>query len=395
VRSLAAGIVVLSLLTSGAVAATGAARLNRDFSLFSHTAGSPAPRGPRPFTPGNDSTVNAVVPDGHGGWYVGGKFAKIGNVACANAAHVTAAGAPDPGFCPRPNGTVYAMALAGGTLYLGGAFTSVAGATRRYAGAVDAASGHAVSWNPQLTARQAFDRNEKIERNVVAVAVDSGTVYLWGWFDKAAGKVRHGLAAVDARTANLSSWRPAPATDFRIGSAVDGGALYAAPFALGSHSVYLGSRTNLLVVDRSTGDVKTWALKLATASGPGMLDTLALAGTTLYAGGGFRSILGKARNSVAALDASTGALLPWAPSVIGSLAGDPPEVDTLLATGSTLILGGNFVRVAGQARQGLAELDGSGHATGWAPVGPRSGFGFVTALASSGGTIAVGCSGCQ
>ena len=329
-RLLATGIALLILAGGAALAATSATRLNRDFALFAHSNGSPAPRGPRPFTPGNDSTVNAVVSDGHGGWYVGGRFAKIGNVVCANLAHVTAGGTPDPGFCPRPNGTVYALALSGGTVYLGGAFTTVAGATRRYAGAVDATSGHAASWNPQLTARQAFDRNEKIERNVVAVAVDGGLVYLWGWFDKVAGTVRHGLAAVDAHTAKLSTWRPAPATDFRIGSAVDGGALYAAPFALGPHSVYVGARTNLVVVDRSTGHATTWPLNLKTASGPGGLDALSLAGTTLYAGGQFRSILGKTRSALAALDAGTGALLPWAPSLLGSLAGDPPQVDTVL-----------------------------------------------------------------
>src|SRR5215475_8119398 len=34
----------------------------------------------------DDGQVNAVAPDGHGGWFVGGEFAQIGGIACANLA---------------------------------------------------------------------------------------------------------------------------------------------------------------------------------------------------------------------------------------------------------------------------------------------------------------------
>jgi len=48
---------------------------------------------------------------------------------------------------------VQALALSGGTLYLGGTFTSLDGATRSDLGAVTSASGSLVSWAPVADGR--------------------------------------------------------------------------------------------------------------------------------------------------------------------------------------------------------------------------------------------------
>ena len=42
-----------------------------------------------------------------------------------------------------------------------------------------------------------------------------------------------------------------------------------------------------------------------------------MSGSTVYAGGGFTSIGGQARNSIAALDATTGAATAWDPNASG------------------------------------------------------------------------------
>jgi hypothetical protein len=51
-----------------------------------------------------DDRVNAVEPDGRGGWFIAGEFAGVGRVQCANLVHVYASGQVDRNWCPDPDG---------------------------------------------------------------------------------------------------------------------------------------------------------------------------------------------------------------------------------------------------------------------------------------------------
>lgn len=76
-------------------------------------------------------------------------------------------------------------------------------------------------------------------------------------------------------------------------------------------------------------------------------------GSTVYVGGSFRNAIvdGKPvpRKRLAALDARTGELLPWAPATNGT-------VWAMAASGSSLYVSGKFTTVGGQPRAGLAGL---------------------------------------
>ena len=74
--------------------------------------------------------VTAVVPDGSGGWYVGGSFTHVGTQAHANLVHILADKSVDPGFNPNPNGPVYTLVAHRKTVYAGGDFTLVSGQLR-------------------------------------------------------------------------------------------------------------------------------------------------------------------------------------------------------------------------------------------------------------------------
>ena len=72
--------------------------------------------------------VNAVVPDGTGGWYIAGNFTHVGGVPRSNLAHILADNTVSA-WNPNPEGgnypAVYALAVSGTTVYAGGVFTKI------------------------------------------------------------------------------------------------------------------------------------------------------------------------------------------------------------------------------------------------------------------------------
>ena len=106
------------------------------------TTGAPEPGFPRV-----NGTVMAVVPDGSGGWFIGGTFTLVDGVARTNLAHVLSDHSV-AAWNPAPNGVVRALVLRSGLLYVGGDFVNLGGVARNRIGAVDASSGVTSSWNP-------------------------------------------------------------------------------------------------------------------------------------------------------------------------------------------------------------------------------------------------------
>src|SRR6185295_4249768 len=86
-----------------------------------------------------------------------------------------------------------------------------------------------------------------------------------------------------------------------------------------------------------------------------LVIALAVDGSTVYAGGDFTSIGGQNRNSIAALDATTGLATTWDPDAIGGANGT--SVSTLAVSGSTVYVGGQFTFIGGQSRSNVAALD--------------------------------------
>src|SRR5262245_45383763 len=87
-----------------------------------------------------DGFVYAAVPDGSGGWYVGGKFTSVGGAPRSNLAHINSSGSL-LAWNPGTDGPVMSMLVKAGVVYVGGYFTTVGGQARNRIGAVDAVTG--------------------------------------------------------------------------------------------------------------------------------------------------------------------------------------------------------------------------------------------------------------
>lgn len=301
--------------------------------------------------------VLAVIPDGAGGWYLGGGFTFAAGQPRAGLARVLADGTLSP-WNPGANGPVQALALRGSVLYAGGQFTLVAGAARNRIAAIDATTGNAHLWNPNA------------DGAVLALAVSGPTVYAAGAFNGIGGAIRSRIAALDSTTGAARPWNPSATGGNVAALAVVGPTVYA-----GGSFTGIGGAARARIAALDAGG-------LATPWNPGAnggVQALLASGARLYAGGTFTTIGGANRDRIAALALASGAALAWNP-------GASSGVNALAAEGATVYVGGGFGSIGGVTRHNLAAIDSGGAVTAWNP----SANGTVRALAVSGARVFAG-----
>jgi predicted small secreted protein len=247
---------------------------------------------------------------------------------------------------------------------VGGGFDSIGGQSRSYIAALDATTGNALAWNPNASGY-----------GVYALVVSGTTVFAGGWFDSIGGQNRSNIAALDATTGNALAWNP---------NAIGNNVLSIQSLAVSGTIVYAGgyfstiggqSRNNIAALDATTGNALPW-----NPNANSRVLSLAVSGTTVYAGGYLNSIGGLSRNYIAALDATTGKATAWNPNA-------DSIVRTLVVNGTTVYAGGGFASIGGQSRNFIAALDATtGNSTSWNPIAN----GVVRTLAVSGTMIYAG-----
>ncbi len=311
----------------------------------------------------------AVQPDGK--VVIGGDFTMVNGVPRNHLARLNADGTLDAAWNPDPDVEVYALAVAGTTVYAAGFFGRIGGQPRRFLAALDGTTGAATAWNPDP------------DKLVLAIAAAGSVVYAGGDFDAIGGATRRKIAALDAATGNATAWNPnatLASSNLAVQTiAVDGNTVYAG----GDFTIIGGqSRNKLAALDAASGAATPWNPSPTGPSDVGV-DQIAVLAGTVYVAGAFTSIGGQARHRLAAIDAATGNATGWNPNPAPANA----FVFALAAGGSTVYTGGTFTTIGGAARSFLAALDATtGNATAWNPSPNNE----VRALAASGGTVHVG-----
>jgi hypothetical protein len=292
------------------------------------------------WAPTADGTVRALAVAG-GSVYAAGQFTTMNATKRDSLARVDArTGALHATYRHTILGKPYALAAASGRLFLGGAITAVNGQTRTRLAAFDLSTGALdATWRPTA------------DDQVEVLTAARGRVYVGGKFHRinGAGNTRR-LAALSPTSGRVISGFRAGADYITYGIAVSGSRVYAVH----------GGQGGRLVAYESTGS-RRWTLTM-----DGDPRAVAVLGDTVYVGGHFDHVCRSARTGdhglcldgsidrvkLAATDGS-GQLRPWTAhgnGVIGVLAlAASPTLGQLAA-------GGAFTTINGASQKRFARF---------------------------------------
>jgi len=297
--------------------------------------------------------------------YVGGQFTSIGGKARTNIAKLNnTTGDADETWNPGANNKIWTIAISGDDIYVGGEFTEIGGQSRNRIAKLNNTTGDAdETWNPGA--------NNKI----LTIAISGDDIYVGGEFTKIGGQSRNRIAKLNNTTGDANETWNSGANNRVWTIAISGDDIY-----VGGEFTYIGvqSRNRIAKLNNTNGDAdETW-----NPSANSVVWSIALAGENIYAGGNFTSIGGEPRNYIAKLNNTDGIADPnWNPNANQS-------VRIIAISGDDIYLGGNFSSIGGQTRNRIARFHNSDGTLdeAWNPNANS----YVYTIALSGDDIYVG-----
>jgi hypothetical protein len=255
----------------------------------------------------------------------GGRFTFVDALARRNLVELNAADGTPTSWAPDPSGQALALAISGSTLYAGGTFsgpTAFAGVARNRLAAVDLTTHAVLPWNPNASGA------------VSTLEVSGSTVYIGGFFSGPnsinGALTRNRIAAVDAVTGDATPWNPnLNGTVSTI--EVAGSTIYVGGAFAGTNSVNgVLTRNHIAAIDAGTGTATAWDPNV----GGNVNDIDVAGPTVYVGGQFDTVNGSVTRNNVAAFDASNGAATGWDPNASGAVTSLLPAGSIFYIAGS-------------------------------------------------------------
>jgi hypothetical protein len=279
--------------------------------------------------------------------FVGGTFSLAGGATARQVARFNTATQSwislGSGAANGVNGSVYAIAVSGSDLFVGGNLTQAGGAAANRVARFDSAT--------QTWASLGSGATNGVSNIVYALAMSGSDLYVGGSFTQAGGTAANRVARFDITTQSWSSLGSGTANGVNstvYALAVSGGDVYVGGLFGRAGGPFSNS------VARFDTTTQTWA-NLGDGTGNGVLGqafALAISGSDLYAGGLFSQAGGATANNVARFDTNTQS---WARLGSGAADGVNSKVSALTVFGSEVYATGIFGGAGGQASSGIAQ----------------------------------------
>jgi hypothetical protein len=316
--------------------------------------------------PGANGPVFSAAVDALGNVFIGGSFIVVGDVIANRIAKYDGQMWSTLGL--GLNSNVYAIAVSGGAVYVGGSFTKATNSDGTVVTVNRIAKWDKAKWWPL-----GLGMNNKVS----ALAVSGTLVYAGGNFTTAGGNPANYVAKWDAH-----SWSA-------VGSGLGGGDFQessVSALAVLNSEVYAGGNftraTNSRGVGLAVNRIAKWNGDSWSAVGAGVqgaVTALAVSDRDVYAGGFFFSAGCGEAAGIAKWDGTN-----W--SALGSgMGGANPYVYALAVSGSEVYAGGDFASAGGTSANRIAKWDGSS----WSALGSGRNSSLY-ALAVSGSNVYAG-----
>lgn len=309
--------------------ATGMVVVRSRVAAFDAVSGDLIPS----FMPAVDGVVHSIDASADGTVYLGGNFTTVNGQAQARLAAVDPNGDLIGQWSPVvTSGTVRDLTLIDNALFVAGTFSTVNGSVRGGLAKVNTTTGAVAPWKAVPKGGKPW---------TIAASPYGDNLIVGGAFTTIAGVARSSLAAVDLSTAAVSAWNPAKVCDGceLYDVAVEGDAVYGAVGGPGGRAVRWSLTTGELL----------WTIKC-----DGNVQAVGVSNGVVYAGGHFGPWFGgQLRGQLAAVDASTGSVLPWSPDLGTDYFPGVWAIDT---GADFLRIGGGFRSVNGERPARYAEF---------------------------------------
>ncbi len=279
-----------------------------------------------------NGSVNSIISDGAGGWYVGGFFTTVNDQTKNYLVRINSDGSINSTWNPVVNNYVNCMVFDGTNVFIGGAFTTVSGFSRNMIAKINGTTGAVITdWSHSVTGT-----------TIKTMWKDGSVLYFGGAFTQVDGSARGNIAKVYTDNNTLDGWNLSfnDQVNSIAGSGTD---IYVG----GYFSTVNGTtRNGLAKLSTNNSNVEpTWD-----PNANSYVSTVAINGADIFVGGAFNTLGGSSIQYLAKLNNSTGEFdAGWNPS---------PDnyVKAITITGSNMFIGGDFTTISGSAHNKIAKL---------------------------------------